>query len=31
MLTMGLDTYYLKKYTHPVLHSHLMDPQFPHQ
>ena len=21
----------LKKYTHPALHSHLMDPQFPHQ
>ena len=21
----------LKKYTHPTLHSHLMDPQFPHQ
>ena len=21
----------LKKYTHPALHSHLMDPRFPHQ
>ena len=21
----------LRKYTHPTLHSHLMDPQFPHQ
>ena len=20
----------LKKYTHPALHSHLMDPRFPH-